>query len=228
VVLTSSCAAIYGDAEDCAKAPGGRLTEEVWNTTSSLDHEPYSYSKVLAEREAWRIAEGQDRWRLVVVNPSLVIGPSVNAEPTSESFEIVRQLGDGTLRFGAPRVGLGAVDVREVARAHVAAAYLPDAHGRHILSGHDSDLLELGRALLPRFGDRFPLPRRALPKPVVWLAAPTAGLTRTYVSRNVNHPWHADNAKSRRELGITYRPLATSMEDMFAQLVERGVVTPKR
>ena len=36
VVLTSSCAAIYSDAADCAEAPGGRLTEDVWNTTASL------------------------------------------------------------------------------------------------------------------------------------------------------------------------------------------------
>ncbi|MCH0561768.1 MULTISPECIES: NAD-dependent epimerase/dehydratase family protein [unclassified Streptomyces] len=227
VVLTSSCAAIYTDATDCAKAPGGRLTEDVWNTTASLDYQPYSYSKLLAERAAWDIADAQDRWRLVVINPSLVIGPSVNAQPTSESFSIVRQLGDGTLRRGAPRAGLGVVDVRDLARAHIAAGYLPDAHGRHILSGHDADLLALGRALLPRFGDRFPIPRRALPKPLVWLAAPSAGLSRTFVSRNVGVEWHADNGKSRRELGMVYRPLQESMEDMFQQFVEQGAVTAR-
>ena len=37
VVLTSSCAAIYGDNADCRAAPGGILTEEAWNTTSSLN-----------------------------------------------------------------------------------------------------------------------------------------------------------------------------------------------
>ncbi|WP_432192866.1 NAD-dependent epimerase/dehydratase family protein [Streptomyces sp. bgisy027] len=227
VVLTSSCAAIYTDAADCAAAQNGRLTEDVWNTTASLDYQPYSYSKLLAEKAAWEIAGSQSRWRLVVVNPSLVIGPAVNAQPTSESFSIVRQLGDGTLRWGAPRAGLGVVDVRDLARAHLAAAYLPDAHGRHIVSGHDTNVLELGRALLPRFGDRFPLPRRALPKPLVWLAAPSAGLTRTFVSRNVGVEWHADNGKSRRELGMVYRPLQESMEDMFEQLVERGAVAAR-
>ncbi|MFE3639225.1 NAD-dependent epimerase/dehydratase family protein [Streptomyces sp. NPDC059168] len=227
VVLTSSCAAIYTDASDCAKAPGGRLTEDVWNTTASLDYQPYSYSKLLAERTAWDIADAQDRWRLVVINPSLVIGPSVNAQPTSESFSIVRQLGDGTLRRGAPRAGIGVVDVRDLARAHIAAGYLPDARGRHILSGHDTDVLELAQVLLPRFGDRFPIPRRALPKPLVWLAAPSAGLTRAFVSRNVGVEWHADNGKSRRELGMAYRPLQDSMEDMFEQLVEKGTVAAR-
>ncbi|WP_211697458.1 NAD-dependent epimerase/dehydratase family protein [Mycobacterium spongiae] len=221
VVVTSSCAAIYTDAVDCENAPGGTITEEIWNTTASLTHEPYSYSKVLAEREAWRIADDQDRWRLVVVNPSLVIGPAQGPDPTSESFAIVKQIGDGTMRMGAPQMGMGVVDVREVARAHIAAAYLPEAHGRYIVSGHNTDMLELAQSLRPRFGRDFPLPKRALPKFMVWLAAPFVGLSREFVAKNVGHVWRADNAKSQRELGVTYRPMQESMEDMFSQMIER-------
>jgi nucleoside-diphosphate-sugar epimerase len=74
VVVTSSCAAIYGDNKDVQHAPGKVLTEDIWNTTSSLDRQPYSYSKVEAEKAAWAIADAQSRWRLVTINPSLVIG----------------------------------------------------------------------------------------------------------------------------------------------------------
>ena len=45
VVVTSSCAAIYTDAIDTVNAPGGMLTENNWTQTSSLDNQPYSYSK---------------------------------------------------------------------------------------------------------------------------------------------------------------------------------------
>jgi len=69
VVLTSSCAAIYGDNADLQKTPNGIFTEDIWNTSSSLDHSPYSYSKMLAEKEAWEINEKQNRWDLVTVNP---------------------------------------------------------------------------------------------------------------------------------------------------------------
>ena len=51
VVVTSSCAAIYTDAIDTINAPEGKLTEEVWNTTASLDYQPYSLSKTLAEKQ---------------------------------------------------------------------------------------------------------------------------------------------------------------------------------
>ncbi len=225
VVLTSSCAAIYSDAVDCENAPGGKITEQIWNTTSSLSYEPYSYSKLLAEKEAWRIADGQDRWRLVVVNPSLVIGPATGPDSTSESFTLVKQLADGTMKLGAPRLAMGVVDVREVARAHIAAAYLPGAHGRHIVSGHDTDLVEIAQSLQPRFGRDFPLPKRALPKFLVWLAAPSVGLNRDFVRKNIGHVWRADNGKSRRELGVSYRPLRESMEGMFSQMVEQGAVS---
>ena len=119
------------------------------------------------------------------------------------------------------------MDVRDLAQAHLAAAFMPGAEGRHIVSGHDTDLLAVGQSLLPRFGDRFPLPRRAVPKWLVWLAAPMSGITRRFAARNVGHVWRADNSKSRKALGMVYRPLQESMEDMFGQMVDAGIVTSK-
>lgn len=225
VVVTSSCAAIYTDAADCAAAPGGILTEDIWNTTATLSYQPYSLSKTLAEREAWKIAGEQSQYRLVTVNPSLVIGPSLTPEPTSESFAIVRGFGDGTMRFGAPKLGLGVVDVRDLAEAHVAAGFRAEAEGRHIVSGHNTNILELGKTLIDRYGARYPVPRTSAPKWAVWLAGPLlAGISRRFVARNVDVKWRADNTKSKRALGATYRPMKTSMEEMFAQMIERGQV----
>ncbi|MCW8842214.1 MAG: NAD-dependent epimerase/dehydratase family protein, partial [Rhodobacteraceae bacterium] len=207
VVLTSSCAAIYTDAADCANAPGGTLTEEVWNTTASLDYQPYSYSKTLAEKEAWTIAEQQDRWDLVVINPSLVLGPAINDLPTSESFRILKMLGDGTMKAGAPRLGIGVVDVRDLAEAHLAAAFSPKVEGRHIVSGPGTNTFEIAQLLQDKFGATYPLPKRALPKWLFWLLAPTASVDRKFVARNANIAWRADNTKGRRALGLSYRPL---------------------
>ena len=47
----------------------GVFHESHWNETSSENHHPYAYSKVLAERLAWEIAGSQNRWNLVAVNP---------------------------------------------------------------------------------------------------------------------------------------------------------------
>ena len=219
VVLTSSIAAMMGDAADIRDAPGGILTEDCWNHTSSLTHEPYSYSKTLAERAAWEIADAQRRWRLVTVNPGLVIGPSLNRAPTSESFAIARQMAGGQLRFGAPRVALAVVDVRDVAYAHLAAAFRPDAGGRHLLVAESTDIVELGRRLIPAYGARYPIPRRAVPKALAVALAPLVGQQRDFLRRNVDVPLRVDTTRSRR-LGVRYRPAQQSMTEMFAQLVE--------
>ncbi|MES0812138.1 NAD-dependent epimerase/dehydratase family protein [Roseibium sp. SCPC15] len=223
IVVTSSCAAMYSDAIDCHSAPGGLLTEDVWNTTASLSYQPYSYSKTLAEKEAWKIAAGQERFKLVTINPSLVIGPALSKKPTSESFNIVRQMGDGTMKQGAPKLGIGAVDVRDLAKAHVAAGFLEEVEGRHIVSGHNTNLLELGKSLIEKYGDRYPVPRKSLPKWIVWAVGPIiGGIPRKFVTNNVDIKWRADNSKSKQALGVTYRPFKESMEDMFQQMIDAG------
>lgn len=223
VVLTSSCAAIYGDNADLDNTPNGVFTEAIWNTSSSLTHQPYSFSKTVAEQEAWKIVKQQSQWDLVVINPSLVIGPGINPQATSESFNLIRQMGDGRMKAGVPDLGFGVVDVRDLAEAHLRAAFMANANGRHIVSGHNTSFPEMAQALLPKYSD-YPVPRRILPKWLVWLVAPMADktITRKIVAKNVARPWKGDNGKSIRELKLNYRPLKESIQDMFQQMIDNG------
>ena len=226
IVLTSSCAAIYSDNADLQNTPNGIFTEEIWNTTSSLEHNPYYYSKTVAEKEAWKINQAQSRWDLVVINPSLVIGPGINPYATSESFNLIKQMGDGTLKSGAPKWGLGAVDVRDLAIAHVQAGFTPEVKGRYIISGHNTDMFAMSQTLLDKYGQDYPIPRKAVSKWLLWLIGPIVdkNMTRKVIARNINLPWKGDNSKGIRELGISYRPLAESMNDFFQQMIDNGLV----
>lgn len=227
VVLTSSCAAIYADAKETTAVPGGALTEEIWNTTASLDYQPYAYSKTLAERKAWEIAKGQNRWDLVTINPSFVMGPALNTgKVTSESYNVLKQMGDGTMKMGVPKMGIGLVDVRDVAEAHYQAGFTPKASGRYITSGHNTNFLELAEALQGKYGDRYPLPKKALPKWLLVLFGPMIdkSFSRKMIRNNVNEEWRADNSKIKNELGIEFRPLLRTMEDSFGTLIEKNMV----
>lgn len=226
VVVTSSCAAMYTDAIDCQHTPKGMLTEDVWNTTASLDYQPYSYSKTLAEKKAWEMAEQAD-WDLTVINPSMIMGPPLNPKgTTSESFRILKQMGDGTLRTGAPKLGMGLVDVRDVAEAHFRAGFYPSAQGRYITSAHNTNLFEAAQTLVPRFGSDYPIPKNAAPKWLLMLIGPmiNKALTRKYVRRNINVEWKADNSKIREELDMQFRPMRETMEEAFQVLVDNEVV----
>jgi len=160
VVLTSSCATLFSDNIDIVDLPNGELTEAQWNMTSTLEHNPYFYSKTRAEREAWRIQEAQSRRDMVVLNPSLVIGPGINPFATSDRFQIIKQMGNGTLRLGAPHWGMGVVNVCDIAEAHFKAAFTTSASGRYIINGHNTELLDLAQTLQERYGNDYALPTR--------------------------------------------------------------------
>jgi nucleoside-diphosphate-sugar epimerase len=230
VVLTSSCAAIYGDNADLDDdAPrrlrrGGLEQQLVASRTS-----PTPTRRRWPRKKAWELHDAQDRWRLVVMNPPGIFGPGVRVHGTSESFNIMTQLGDGTMAAGAPRLGLGLVDVRDVAEAHLRGAFLPDAEGRHVLAAHDTNLLDMAKVLAAKYPD-YPLPKRAVPKLLLWLIGPfvNKAFTRKVVSRNIDLPWRGDSTKSREKLGMVYRSLETTLFDHFQQLIDEGLIGSKK
>ncbi len=226
VVVTSSCAAIYTDAIECHEAPKGMLTEDIWNTTASIDYQPYSHSKTLAEMKAWEIAGSQSQWDLVTINPALVMGPPLNPQATtSESFRILKQMGDGTFKRGAPKLGIGLVDVRDVADAHFEAGFKPDANGRYITVAQSTNFYDMAQVLIPKFGDKYPIPKSAVPKWLILIIGPLLNktLTRKFIRNNVNIEWKADNSKIKRELGITFRSMKETMEDSFQAMIESNI-----
>jgi nucleoside-diphosphate-sugar epimerase len=224
VVLTSSVVAIYGDARDARDVPHGVFTEEHWNTTSSVDHQPYPYSKTVAEQEAWKYEQAQDRWDLVTIHPALVLGPSLTNASGSTSLSTMKQFADGTLLAGAPDLASGVADVRDVADAHLRAGFTPEASGRYIVNADVLTLLQIGKVLRRRFGEFYAFPRTPVPKFVVRTVAPVLGYTRKFIDRNVGYPLKFDNTRSKTELGLSYRPLEDTVAEHFQQMLDDGVV----
>lgn len=224
VIVTSSIASTYGDAIDILDTQNNQFDESHWNTTSSTTHQPYSYSKVMAERKAWDMAEAQDRWKLICVNPALVLGPSLTANTQSGSVEVLEQFANGMTLFGAPPMWNGIVDVRDVADAHIFAAFNEKASGRYIISGGSLSLLEMGKILRQHFGQKFPFPRNPVPKKMFKLLGPAFGYSRDFIEKNMGYPIFFNADKSKRELDMTYRNIETSLVEHFQQLLDDGVV----
>lgn len=226
VVLTSSVAAVYGDNADLEKNSRGFFSEDDWNFSSSAEHQPYSYSKFLAEKEAWKIQADQDRWQLVCINPSMVAGPALTRYSRSTSIDTLCSLGSGKMWPGVPDMRMGWVDVRDVARAHIEAAFRPDAEGRHIISNGEPSLLDIAKILRQRFGNRYRFPLFVLPKFIVkWFGRfMDSSVTPRFVEQNVGHPLQFDNQRSRDRLGIEYLPLEQTFVEHFQQLIDDGLV----
>jgi nucleoside-diphosphate-sugar epimerase len=223
MVLTSSIVAVYGDAVDILKTENGIFTEGYWNTTSSVKHQPYPYSKTLAEKLAWEMAEQQDRWDLLTINPGFIMGPSLSKRTDSTSIEIMQQLASGKFKSGVPTGEMAFVDVRDVAKAHILAGFTPAASGRHICISERRTFLDMANVIRGKY-PKYPLPKGFVPKWLFWLIAPMAGFTREYVKRNVGIDLRFDNSYIKRDLAIGFIPFEQTIIDHFEQLLNDGII----
>ena len=219
VVFTSSCKAMYCDAVDCYEIPGGSIKEDAWNTKASIDYKPMSYLKTLTEKKAWEMAKNQS-WELITLNPSFILGPSLNPNAKSPSFKFLNEIKRGIYKYGIPKLRTGIIDVRDLAKAHVLAGNKEDASGRYIASAHNTSLFEITNALKDKYGSKLPLPSRTLPKWVVLFVGPVfnKSLNRDALKNDVGYYWSADNLKIKLELGVLFRPLKETIEDAFASI----------
>lgn len=220
VVLTSSVAAVHGDNIDMREQGLTEFTEEHFNSTSSMKHQPYSFSKVMAEKEAWRIHAEQSKWDLVVINPALVLGPSLAGNSNSESLQIMKDLLTGKYRFGAPDLYFGFVDVRDVAKAHVLALENPSAAGRFIIAERVLNFMEMVAIIDKKFPGQFKLPKMVVPKWLLYLVSPIFGLSPRFVARNVGYRIAFNTSRSRQDLGLVYTPFEQTVSDMVKQFME--------
>lgn len=130
VVLTSSVAAVTGGQ------PGVRAFDaNNWTITTSPQVSAYAKSKTLAEQAAWDFAKSAGL-ALTTINPSLVVGPLLD-DKAGTSLDLVSMLLEGKFPM-LPKVQIGVVDVRDVARLHVLALSDPGLAGRRIIASERS------------------------------------------------------------------------------------------
>ncbi|MFV1969854.1 MAG: SDR family oxidoreductase [Acidimicrobiia bacterium] len=226
VVLTSSIAAVTDQPDDRV------YTEADWNEKSSLERNPYYYSKTLAERAAWDFIDTeQPSFDLVVINPSGVIGPSVSSGLSTTS-RMIADLLNGGVYPAIIDITFPNVDVRDVAEAHVRAAENQSASGRYICS---AELVSLERAVevlrANGFAD-YKLPKMRLTSGFgTFLTRQLARFqppgTRSFLETNLGRSANLDTTKIREDLGIEFRDVDRSIIDTANDLIRWGHVKPR-
>jgi nucleoside-diphosphate-sugar epimerase len=216
VVMTSTVGAIFGDYADVLDMKDQTLSETYFNTSSTITNSPYHFAKVEAEKQAWKMADAQQRWRLVTINPGMILGPSLTPASESGSLFLLDEMLKGYFFYGMPDLSLTTVDVREVALAHINAAHTPTAHGRYILAERQmASFVEISKILRTVHRRPYLLPRHQIPNFVVRLIGPFFGLTQDYMRKHIGVRFKVDNRRSIEELGIQYRPLEQTLIDHY-------------
>ena len=220
VVLTSSIAAIYGNAKEALSLPDNTYNESHWNTLSSLTNEPYKYSKTLAEKEAWKMHESQNNWDLFVINPGFVLGPPLSNRTDSASIQFGVDIVSGKFKAGIPDFTFSVVDVRDVARAHINAAFTDSEPGRHIAVAEGISALDFMKIIDSHFKGVVPVPKKTVPKLLMYLIAPMIGLKRSFIKDNVGYPHHFDNSKIKKNLSLEFLKFEKTIIDQIQYILD--------
>ena len=125
VVLTSSTVSMT------TGKPSGTYGPDAWSDVDT-NIGAYAKSKTLAERAAWDVLDGSPT-ELAVINPGFVLGPALGDQADGQSVSLITDLIGGKMPM-IPDVATGMVDVRDVARLHVAAMTAPGAAGQRFIA----------------------------------------------------------------------------------------------
>ena len=217
VVLTSSFAAVgYGHPREKEV-----YTEEDW---SSVDGEisAYAKSKTLAEKAAWEFVENLEeskKFDLTVINPVAVTGPMLTSDIGS-SNDFLLKLISGSMP-ACPKIHMGYIDVRDVAKAHIFSMTEEKTNGeRIIVSENEMFFAEVGKTLNEAGFKKSPT--KELPNFLVKIMSFFVGELKTLLSA-LDRKGDIDKTKAERFFNWEYISTEPSVTETAQQLQEMGL-----
>jgi len=188
---------------------------------------PYKKSKFMAEQVAIRFA--REGYPVVIVNPSAPVGEG-DRKPTETGKMILDFLNRRMPAY--IDTGLNLVDVRDVARGHLAALRRGRPGERYVLGGRNMSF----REILDTLGKISHLPPPAVRMP--YAVALAAGWADSWISRVLHrtpriplegvkmarHKMYVSSAKAERELGYRPGPVEPALERAIRWFMENGYV----
>ncbi|MFJ9151628.1 NAD-dependent epimerase/dehydratase family protein [Streptomyces sp. NPDC102270] len=212
-VLTSSgTTAGMGDS-------GTPATETTYAEPSGTPQRAYPDSKILAERDAWELADAAGL-ELSAILPTFMQGPPLGAPNGAGTTDVIRRLLTREIP-AVPNIGWNVVDVRDVAELHILAMTSPVAAGQRFLaSGSFLWYRDIARMLRDKLPDEATkVPTRTMPDIIVKLLArvnPQMAMVRSELGRKRL----VDSSKART-LGWQPRPTEQTIIDTAIALTAK-------
>ncbi|MCO5600271.1 hypothetical protein L7F22_054381 [Adiantum nelumboides] len=196
VVMTSSGAAVAADPDRPSETV---LDENCWSNEDYLrkNNHWYMLGKTLGEKAAWDYSQ-KNGLNLVVICPTLVLGPLLQSAPNASSLVVLKLLNGSSDSYENTTIGV--VDVKDVAQAHLLAYEIPAASGRYLCCNEmvtKSTMVEILRQLYPG----YTLPSRCI---------------------EVQISPKKFSTKKLQDLGLKYTPVETTLKETVDSLKEKG------
>jgi nucleoside-diphosphate-sugar epimerase len=171
--------------------------------------------------------EAGGRWKLCSINPGAIWGPPLSSRLDGESINQCLDLMSGVMWPFVANIAMGMVDVRDVARAHIAAMENPGASGRYLINARSGYLLVDAMRVLRKEHPKQWVPIMQGPKFGVMLFGPMLGLPRDLCGAMLGRCPIIDASKAAKDLGMTpesYILPESTISEMAAALVAKGMV----
>jgi len=221
LVHTSSVGVLVGN-------PGQLINETMLRTAKDADD--YYLSKILSDRAVDAFLEKHgDMWGCMVL-PGWMVGPG-DLGPTSSGQVILDYLHKKLP--GIPPATFSVVDARDVAEAHWRAALHGRRGERYLAAGRPMSMGELFRILEQISG--VPAPRFNVPFPMLYALAAASefwarvsrkpalvSLASVRLMKSERDRTHFNNDKSKRELGVAFRPVEATLGDTISWYGKNG------
>tara|TARA_Y100000768_G_scaffold239099_1_gene181040 strand:+ start:446 stop:1456 length:1011 start_codon:yes stop_codon:yes gene_type:complete len=153
IILTSSVASIWMDStiDDTVRY----IDENNWTNLSDTNLDAYTKGKALKEKAAWDFVDKNDSIKLTTILPSLVLGPGIGAPVRRGSMEFMLMMINKELPV-APPLKFGVVDVRDVAKMHVAALENDESIGKRMILAENTYWVKEVTEMLNKHGHNAP------------------------------------------------------------------------
>jgi nucleoside-diphosphate-sugar epimerase len=110
------------------------------------------------------------------------------------------------------------VDVRDVAHAHLLAAFSPVSGMRFIAAPHHTTFVKMASVVKGNFPG-LPVPSHAIPTWLFLLVGPFMGFPARFILRNIGYDIRIDNTRIQKVLGMKFRPLEETLTDQVGEIL---------
>ncbi|XP_004509912.1 cinnamoyl-CoA reductase CAD2 [Cicer arietinum] len=199
VILTSSVSAVKFSSRPITPEV---VVDETWFSDPDFCRESelwYTLSKTLAEAAAWKFVN-ENNIDMVVINPSMVVGPLLQPE-INESVEPILNLINGV---PFPNNAFGWLDVKDVADAHILAYEIASANGRYCLAERVVHYSEIARILRDLY--------------------PTIQISDKCVNDEPYVPPYQLSKEKANSLGVKFTPLEVSLKETVESFREKNIL----
>ncbi len=202
---------------------GETFDESSWADDAKMKTDAYSLAKYSSEKlvRDWYDSRSDKEFRMITINPCVVLGPVLSKRHLNTSPSIVMMLVNNEIPFTIP-VDISIVDVRDVAEAHVRSLTIGENSGRYLLASGNMGLGGIAKKIKIEYPE-IKIPSIQLPYFISLLASIfNSKISFSWARKNLGKRLFWDSRSAENELGMNWITPNNSIVDTVKSILDNN------